>query len=103
MLSFAIIGVIIFSIFATKSAYKTFYDLISLLFAKVITYFDITPIGQILNLTSQDSGKIDFIIFLFLFTCLNYSIPFLYTFLVTAVNNLMIIPFIFMFCFLSVY
>ena len=92
-----ILGCIIFSKFATKAGFATFRNLMNLLLRKIITFFDITPLGQLLNLTSSDTDKADILIFLFFYNVINNVLSFIILFIVMIVNNFIVTPLVVIF------
>lgn len=96
-----IIGCLIFAKFSVKAGFNTFRKLMDLLFKKVITFFDITPLGQLLNLTSSDTDKADILIFLFFYNVINNILSFVILFIVMIINNVIVAPLVVIFMIIS--
>ena len=91
---FALIVCYIYSKFASQACYNIFNKLISQILKKKMTYFDITPIGQILNLTSKDTDFLDFHVPVFLQNSLTIIIRYLLTFILMMITSFLITPFL---------
>ena len=97
-----IISIIIFSFFAcyfyskfaADASYEIFFKLINLILKKKITYFDITPIGQILNLTSKDTDFLDFQFPNVLHNSIAILIRYFLTFILMIISTFLILPFL---------
>lgn len=83
---------VFFSIYASQISYTMFKDLSAKIFHKTMSYFDTTPLGQIINLTSKDTDVIDLQLPNFLFMGLSYFLQMIGTFILVAVSNAILIP-----------
>ncbi len=89
-----IMSVILFNIIWKRISHKTFHYLFTKILGKLITYFDITPLGQILNLNSKDMGMVDYLISLFSYMILLILFYFINTLIFISINIVVLIPLI---------
>ncbi len=81
-------------LFAKRAGYNTFRYLFELIFKKKVTFFDITPIGQILNLCSKDTDESDYFFPGFGINAVINLAKYLSILILIIINNFVIIPLI---------
>ena len=83
--------------YSSKIAFKIFQNFINTLLLKTMAYFDTTPIGQILSLTSKDTDYMDTRINILYYTFLSIFFQLIGTFILISITNVLIIPLIIIF------
>lgn len=97
LLLIGLLVAIFWGIFASRSSFKIFNTMISQIFNKIITFFDITPIGQLLNLTSKDTDMLDSRFPGSFQNIILQSIQYLVTILIMIISSFLSLPFIIVF------
>ena len=94
MLILGTIQSIVWAKYATNAGMKIFKDLVENVMKKPMSYFDTTPIGQILNLLGKDTDMVDFLIPTFSLSIFGNIFEFIGIFVVAFLTNFILIPFI---------
>jgi ABC-type multidrug transport system fused ATPase/permease subunit len=95
ILAMLVIGTIqsfLWSIFSTNAGLKIFRDLLKNVMKKPMSYFDTTPIGQILNLLGKDTDLIDTVIPNSSLGVFTNSYQFIGIVILSSMSNLIMIP-----------
>ena len=83
--------------YSSKIAFGIFQKFINKLLLKSMAFFDTTPIGQILNLTSKDTDYMDTRMNVTYLSFFSLSLQLIGTFILLSITNLLIIPVIILF------
>ena len=89
--------------YTSRVSYNIFKRLIYLVFRKRMSYFDTTPTGQILNLTSKDTDFVDINVPGTFMQAISLSLQTIGTFVLIGMTNLILIPFLFLIIICSAY
>ena len=89
--------------YTSKISFGIFQKFVDRLLLKSMAFFDTTPIGQILNLTSKDTDYMDTRINLTYLSFFSLSLQILGTFVLIAITNILIIPFIIIFLIIFIF
>jgi ABC-type multidrug transport system fused ATPase/permease subunit len=97
MVTFAIMIVrsVLWGVFTSKLSYGLFSDLVKLILRKKMIFFETTPLGQILNLTSNDTELIDSSISGTFMNFFSNFFAVIGTYILVSVTNVIVIPVIF--------
>ena len=86
-----------FANFVKISAYNLFKNFLDKILVKKMTFFDITPIGQILNLVSRDLSYLDYFIPSNIHNLITIALRLFIFINLIIINSVVILPFVFLY------